>query len=154
MEKFLDSEGREWSIRLTAGKCTRIRDASGIDLYVKVGDDGQWDFSAFDLYLNPRKFLDVLWTLIEDEAKCRSVTREQFEDTVDVATYRNAKVAFGDEVNCFSPMPAALQSKMRELIRETVGETTDRPTDSTSNGSATNSAGPSESTRDPLRIAS
>ncbi len=123
-------------------------------LFIKAGDDGKWDLTVMNLSLSPRQFLDVVWALISDEADGKKISRESFERAFDEDAYKRVETAFDCEVVSFSPMPAALQSKMREMIRETVGEATDRPTDSTSNGSATNSAGPSESTRDPLRIAS
>jgi hypothetical protein len=149
MQTFKDADGREWTFRLTAWHCTKIREQYGVELYLTAGDDGKWDQSVLNLSLKPRRFLDIVWCLVSAEASKKTIDRESFEKAFDSDVYARVETAFDCEVVSFSPLPAALKADMIRALKGTGGEATDRPNGSTSNGSATSSAAPSGSTPGP-----
>jgi len=148
VDSFKDADGRQWSIRLTAYDMTRIRETCGVDLWVR-SSGSDWDLSAFELWQDPPKFVGVVWAVVETQATAAGVSREQFERAYTPEVYHDSKVAFGEAILRFSPLPAGLQDRLREYLK--TGEIkTDRPGDSTSSANATSWPGLSASTPDPL----
>jgi hypothetical protein len=91
MPTFKDNKGREWSL--------------SIDVYLLDQVEQRVDG------LKPVKFVRVLWVLIEEDAKARSVTPEQFGRALAGDALEAAASAFVDAVALFSP------SRPRKLIR-------------------------------------
>ncbi len=130
---FKDATGREWSVRLTYGSVSRIRETTGVNILFssKTGTHGY-----FDLITDAEKFINALWILIALEADKRSITRQDFEDSFSEDTYPAATAALYDALASFSPLPAVSKEafgtgeEMNRLLTSTARNTAGNSPDS------------------------
>lgn len=119
MREFQDSKGRAWTIHVTLGVARVIKSQFGIDLLEPDGEDNR--ISAFAISINKR--LDMLWMLISEQAKHESVTRDDFEESMEGSQIRAAIAAVDEEflffIQNFDPTLSAafgsLLTKSRDL---------------------------------------
>lgn len=106
MQRFKDSNGREWCITVDVRAIARVRDLCQVDL-AKLFDDS---FSLMKaLFEDPVKLSDVLWTLIN------TGDRLEFDTGFTGDTLETAANAMIEAVIDFFPNP-----KRREALRETL----------------------------------
>lgn len=110
MAKFTDNQDRPWVLRITTGAIQKIRHHLDIDLADLTGKVEKQLEDEVTL-------VNVLWLLVEDEAKSRGVSDVQFGealvgDAIDAATLAllEAKVDF-------------FPSRKRAILREVAAKT-------------------------------
>lgn len=95
MTKWTDSAGREWVLKLNPPEITRLRDASGLDVYRIV--DGTFKFDDID------KTCKLVWASIESQAKESGLSRTDFEDQFDASFIEQFSEALATETIRFFP---------------------------------------------------
>jgi hypothetical protein len=109
MHSFTDSAGRSWDISLNVSVVKRIRDRLSVDiLQLDGGDPPLLTRLALDIIL----LCDVVFVCVEPEAKIRSVTDEQFGESLGGEVVNNARDAFFAELVDFFR-----QTGRRELVK-------------------------------------
>lgn len=73
--QFVDTFNRTWNLAITLPAVKIVRDKLGVDLAKLDGDQGK---PLGALLSDPVKFVDVLFLLVQDQAKTANVTLEQF----------------------------------------------------------------------------
>ena len=73
MRTLIDNKDRKWDLQITVGTIELIRDKMEIDLY-DLGDKG----FIYILIDDPIKFVQLLWTIFEDEADKNGIDRKSF----------------------------------------------------------------------------
>src|SRR5574344_1723919 len=107
MQIFKDRDGREWQVVLNVFQMKRVRAALGID---RVAND-------------PCLLVDILWVLVQEQAKPLNVTDEQFGTALAGDAIEAATKAFLDELVDFFPGARRLfLKKAVELARKFGGE--------------------------------
>ena len=79
MRIFKDKNGQDWQIVLNVHQMKRIRAALGIDLVnvITLDKEGVVKVDMIDRIANdPCLLVDILWVLVEEQAKAISVTDE------------------------------------------------------------------------------
>lgn len=81
MHSFIDSAGRNWTVRVDVGAVKRVRTVLGIDL-MQVGEkrtsDGRKPGVLERLSSDPVLLVDVIYVLCEEQAKRLGVSDEEF----------------------------------------------------------------------------
>ena len=106
MQIFKDRDGREWQVVLNVFQMKRIRAALGVDLInvIELDKDGQVRVDMIDKIANdPCLLVDILWVLVQDQARTLNVTDEQFGTALAGDAIENATKAFLDELVDFFP---------------------------------------------------
>ena len=128
MQIFKDRDGREWQVVLNVFQMKRIRAALGIDLVnvITLDKEGVVKVDMIDRIANdPCLLVDILWVLVEEQAKAISVTDEQFGAALAGESIENATRAFLDELVDFFPGAKRLfLKKAVELSRKYTGDWT------------------------------
>lgn len=73
MPKFKDSLEREWDLAIDAPTIQLVRERHQVDL-ADIGASEQWNRLTTDLVLR----VDVLWTVLEEQAKERGINQREF----------------------------------------------------------------------------
>ena len=127
MHVFKDNKGRSWEVVLDVRQVRRVRAALGIDLanVIALDKDGAVDVGVVDRIANdPCLLADVLWVLVEGQAKEDGVTDEAFGASLAGDSIEEAARAFLDELVDFFPGAKRLfLKKAVELSRKYAGET-------------------------------
>ncbi len=127
MHVFKDNKGRGWEVVLDVRQVRRVRAALGIDLanVIALSKDGSVDVGVVDRIANdPCLLADVLWVLVEGQAKADGVTDEEFGASLAGDSIEEAARAFLDELVDFFPGAKRLfLKKAVELSRKFAGET-------------------------------
>lgn len=114
MKKFKDSEGREWSFRITLGSIRRVKEARNINLL----DIASEAFGAmFDKLADPIALGEMLFILCMDEAEKRSLSESQFYDLFVGDVIETARVALLEEIVDFFP-GAPRRQALRTMIEK------------------------------------
>ena len=128
MQIFKDRDGREWQVVLNVFQMKRVRAALGVDLInvIELDKDGQVRVDMIDKIANdPCLLVDILWVLVEEQAKAINVTDEQFGAALAGESIENASKAFLDELVDFFPGAKRLfLKKAVELSRKYTGDWT------------------------------
>ena len=106
MRIFKDRNGQDWQIVLNVNQMKRIRAALGVDLInvIELDKDGQVRVDMIDKIANdPCLLVDILWVLVQDQARTLNVTDEQFGTALAGDAIENATKAFLDELVDFFP---------------------------------------------------
>ncbi len=111
MASFKDNSKREWLLSIDVFLLERVETATAVKIGKLFEDNAA---GLVELLGEPVKFVRVLWLLVEDEAKAKSVTPEQFGRALAGDALEEAASAFVDAVADFSP------SRPRRLIRQMV----------------------------------
>src|SRR5262249_10431870 len=118
MLSFKDTEGRTWTVRLTAYAVARVRERTGLDLFAVL--DG-WPEPAGKLSGDPALFLTAVYLLATAQKGAPAgVSDEDFLRAVDGEVLDAMSDAFHEAVLDFfrrSPRGPAL-AKVREKARE------------------------------------
>lgn len=81
MHGFVDSAGRQWTVRVDVGAVKRVRAALGVDL-MQVAEkrtaDGREPGVLERLASDPVLLVDVIYVLCEEQAKRSGVSDEEF----------------------------------------------------------------------------
>jgi hypothetical protein len=117
MHEFLDNQGRPWRLSITIGDAQRVRDTlDGIDLMDCLGGD-----LLPRLARDPYLLCDVLYVLLEDQAKERGLSDKDFGralggDAIDSAAdaLTGALIAFFRPAQ--RPALEAAQKKINQMI--------------------------------------
>ena len=110
MHKFTDNDGREWSLLISSHEYEVLRDGSlKVDIVDAVTPETAQQFYA-TVIGDPRKFVRMLWQLVEQQALTRGVTPEQFGRSIYGDAFDSAEAAF----------TAALVGFFRKGQRETL----------------------------------
>ncbi len=128
MKMFRDSDGRSWEVVLNVAQMKRVRAALGVDLanVIALGKDGAVRVDLLDRIANdPCLLVDILWVLVEGQAKERGVTDEGFGsalagDSIDAAT----RALLDELVEFFPGAKRLFLAKAVELSRKFAGEWT------------------------------
>ena len=124
MRSFKDNKGRTWEISLNVLQMKRIRARLGVDLVnvITLDKDGAVKVDLVDRIANdPCLLVDILWVLVEDQAKKAGVSDAEFGE----ALAGEATKAFLDELVDFFPAPRRLfLKKAVEVARKYTGEWT------------------------------
>ena len=99
MRTFKDNAGRTWSVTLNVLQMKRIRAHLGIDLVnvITLDAGGKGKVDLVDRIANdPCLLVDILWVLVEEQAKAINVTDEQFGAALAGESIENATRAFLD----------------------------------------------------------
>ena len=106
MQNFKDRDGREWQVVLNVFQMKRVRAALGVDLInvIELDKDGQVRVDMIDRIANdPCLLVDILWVLVQDQARTLNVTDEQFGTALAGDAIEAATKAFLDELVDFCP---------------------------------------------------
>lgn len=79
MAKFKDSENREWDITLNLGMIEDINDQTEVDFDNLISSP---ESLAKTLFENPRKLGQVLWVIVEEQAKRVPLTPRAFANSL------------------------------------------------------------------------
>lgn len=90
-KKFKDTKGREWSIKITFGTLE--------DIHEEVGTDILSDPTSVSL--EPRKWVEMIWLAIQDNARDLGVSPEDFGKSLDGQTLRSGMDAFMEDLSDF-----------------------------------------------------
>lgn len=157
MAKFVDSAGDEWEVRITAGHLRPLREDFGVDLRDALKPD---DNSFAEALGDPEKFMQVVYSLCDEQARKRGLSPAAFAYRFDGETVENAGVAlFGAVQDFFRPRTG---EKAGNAFRTGLTKVSDAansawdklPEYLTSNSGASRSAAESPSTPDPSPSAS
>lgn len=77
---FADLSGKRWSLQITLAKRNRLKIECGFDP-AKVVDDEMQSLAAMSS--DPERLVQVVWTLIEDQAVAAGITPEAFAANLD-----------------------------------------------------------------------
>ena len=128
MHIFKDNRGQEWQIVLNVYEMKRIRAALGIDLVnvIALDKDGAVKVDLIDRVANdPCLLVDILWVLVEGQAKEIGVSDVEFGSALAGEAIENATKAFLDELVDFFPGAKRLfLKKAVDLSRKCTGEWT------------------------------
>ena len=106
MQIFKDRDGREWQVVLNVFQMKRVRAVLGVDLInvIELDRDGQVKVDMIDRIANdPCLLVDILWVLVQDQARTLNVTDEQFGTALAGDAIESATKAFLDELVDFFP---------------------------------------------------
>lgn len=106
MRNFKDNQGRSWQIALNVYEMKRVRAILGVDLVnvIALGKDGKVQVDLIDRIANdPCLLVDILWVLVEAEAKEQGVSDVDFGASLAGAAIEEATKAFLDELVDFFP---------------------------------------------------
>ena len=106
MRNFKDNRGRSWQIALNVYEMKRVRAILGVDLVnvIALGKDGKVQVDLIDRIANdPCLLVDILWVLVEAEAKEQGVSDVDFGSSLAGAAIEEATKAFLDELVDFFP---------------------------------------------------
>lgn len=106
MKIFKDKNGQEWQLILNVLQMKRIRSLLGIDLVnvITLDKEGMVKIDLVDKIANdPCLLVDILWVLVEQQARVLNITDEEFGAALAGDTIDNATKAFLDELVDFFP---------------------------------------------------
>jgi hypothetical protein len=106
---FKDSEGREYTIRITLGLVPRLR-AAGLDLAKRL--DHPDTLAALD---DPDRFGRIFWVLVGKQAEALGLTPEQWAEGFDGDTIASAVKALTYAHVDFS-QPPAVRAAVRDAM--------------------------------------
>jgi hypothetical protein len=115
MKRFIDAAGRHWAVDINVTQIKRVRDLLKVDLF-KLIDDGLRPLA--ELLSDPVGLVDVVYVLIQDQAKAQGVSDEDFGRAMAGDAIQAAAEAFTEELFDFFP-----ETKDRLLLRKVLGKT-------------------------------
>ena len=126
MQIFKDRNGQDWQVILNVFQMKRVRASLGVDLInvIELDKDGQVKVDMVDRIANdPCLLVDILWVLVQDQARTLNVTDEQFGTALAGDAIEAATKAFLDELVDFFPGAKRLfLRKAVDLARKFGGE--------------------------------
>lgn len=110
MASFKDTEGREWLVTLNTAQVKRVKQRLGINL----ADPQESD--VLHKLADAITLVDVLYVLVEKQAKERSVSDESFGEALGGDTLESASTAILEALCDF--FPRARRMMMRKVLAE------------------------------------
>jgi hypothetical protein len=112
MQAFRDGSDKahEWLLHINVASIRRVRAATGVDL-AALPASGLGEFLS-----DVVKFVDVLWVLVEPQAKERGVSDEDFGASLSGDSLVRAAEAFVEELIDFFPAPR--RGPLREMVKK------------------------------------
>lgn len=121
---------RDWKLKLTVGLVEDIKDTTKIDLDELIAEPRK--ISEF-VFTSPRKLVELLWILCEDQAKQYNVTPREFGRMFDRDILDKATDAFLEAIILFYPrtsvggvlqanLPTMLRDMDRKLTEQTIAK--------------------------------
>ena len=110
MSKFKDASGREWNVELNVGLIEDIHEQTGVMIDDLIKDAEKFADVAFN---NPRRLVEVLYVICEDQIKNVPLTPKEFGRLFDRTTIDKACNAFMESVVLFYP-----RASVGEALRE------------------------------------
>ena len=107
MTTFADTTGRPWVLSITTAHFRAARERVGVDLNEYAADPTK----LFVLFDDLPRFCDLLYLLVEPQARALGVTDEQFGAAMSGDVFDAAFAAFLDAYANFSP------SQTRRVVR-------------------------------------
>jgi len=111
-KSFKDIKGRTWTLKITFGIIDNIAEELGDDLI----DD------PTSISLHPRRWVEMLWLCVEEQAKELGVTPQDFGGSLDGTTLRSAMELFMEDFSDFlsplHPDGAAIVRNTWKLVME------------------------------------
>lgn len=77
MKTFQDNTGRTWTLKLSYGSGRRVKADTGIDVLNNPGG------AIADMGEDVTRAIDVLWSLVQDQAAVAGITVEKFVESID-----------------------------------------------------------------------
>jgi len=130
--KFTDTDGRQWTVKLTHARIHAVIDAVGVDLRLLT------DKKTIDAIMDPAIVYTIIWTLVHDQ---HDASEQDFAEAIDGGVYYQMSTALEDAMRFFSqaaqPILAAalerahqktveakedLSQKMLEMVEEKKNE--------------------------------
>lgn len=112
MPQFKDMNGKSWTVNISAWTIRKIKEAIDIDLTECVDKD-----MLEGLLNNVINFVNVLFLIVEDQAKEASITDEMFGKSLGGDNLGEAKLAFCEGMVNFFPDPlkrAAVKAALKK----------------------------------------
>lgn len=141
MPKFTDSTGRDWIVKLNVGLVEQVKDDADIDLDTLLETPEKF---ASILSQTPKKLVQILWVLCENQAIDYGVDPKKFGFLFDREVLDRASQAFLEAVLLFYPRSVAgkavsgklpqLLAKMDQQIEKEVNERLDKVLSNTVTG--------------------
>jgi hypothetical protein len=100
MSTFKDGTGRDWKLELNIGLIEDIHDATGIMIDDLIKDTEKFADVTFN---NPRRLVEVLYVMCEEQIKRVPLTPKEFGRLFDRTTIDAACNAFMESVVLFYP---------------------------------------------------
>lgn len=116
--EFKDSKGDVWKLILTVGTIEDIKAEAGIDLDEMVNSPEKF---ASSLYEKPRKLVEMLWVMCEEQAAERQIDPKSFGKRFDRETIDKACDAFLTAIVTFyqrTSAGAVLRGNLPRMLRE------------------------------------
>lgn len=107
MATFVDEAGRSWNIRIDVAAIRQVRAKRGVDLAKVMGSQEELQ----KLLDDPCLWVDVLWDLVEQQAKTQGVDPEAFAHGLIGDSFEAANNALIEAIIDFFP------SSRREILR-------------------------------------
>lgn len=112
---FADLSGKRWSLQITLAKRNRLKNECGFDVAKVVDAKAN---ALGELLSDLERFIQSLWTLIEQDAAASNITPEDFSENMAGATLLAAKDAFVAAIVDFfqNPRLADVFVKNNEIV--------------------------------------
>lgn len=114
--KFKDSKEREWNVSLTVGTVEKVKEDTEIDLDLFLRDS---DRLANLLYMDPKKLVQVMYSICESQIAEREMSPRDFASVFDRATLDKAGDAFIESIIDFYPRSSigqTIKGRLPELL--------------------------------------
>jgi hypothetical protein len=128
VQTFKDTDGRQWTVALTAYSISRVKRGCGLDLFAVLDD---WPRGAEKLAADPALFVNAVYLLVTAQ-KDAPQAEEDFCRAVDGATMDAMSEAFHDAVLDFfrrsprGPTLAKIREKAARLTELAAGRALER----------------------------
>lgn len=147
MTRFKDSKGREWSLSLSVGMVEKVKEDADFDMDELLQKP---EAVALVLMRSPKVLAQVLWVMIEDQAKSLGVEPRDFGFSLDRESLDRGADALMEEWILFYPRSSAgkaiagrwpeLRTKMDTDIEREVSAALAKELSGTATGSLGSSA--------------
>lgn len=103
MARFVDANGKEWVVQITAGAIRRVSREIGITLSdltdLTTGDVSEKVLAKY----TPDKLVDAFYALMELQVKARGISKEDFLESLDLQTIIKAVQALTESITTDFP---------------------------------------------------
>ena len=98
---FTDFKGRRWIVSITIGALKRLKEQKGVDLLDTENQENQTDPTMLRLFTDPLSVMDLIFCLVENQAKETNVSQDDFLDAMDGNALNEAQAALLSGLNHF-----------------------------------------------------
>lgn len=115
---FKDSSGRDWKLKLNYGLILDVKDQTDLDLDALLSNPKVF---AEIILANPKKLIELLWVICEEQAKAYDVTPRDFGRMFDRETLDTSTNALIESIVDFYQRSSAgkvIRNKLPEILRK------------------------------------